>query len=128
MKSYRDLDICQESRQLAIEIHRMTLVLPKFELFEEGGQIRSSSKAVVSAIVEGYGRKRYKQDFTRYLVYSQPECNETMLHLDFLFETGSLNDKALYDDFSERYTRLSKKINSFIQWVDKKWNSFPTSN
>jgi four helix bundle protein len=101
MKSYRDLDIYTESNALAIEIHKMTLSLPKFELYEEGGQIRRSSKSVTAMIVEGYGRSRYKADFIKYLVYSQAECDETILHLDFLFETSSLKDKTKYDIFKD---------------------------
>ncbi len=44
----------------------MSMTLPKFELYEEGSQIRRSAKAVTSLIVEGYGRRRYKQDFIKY--------------------------------------------------------------
>ena len=95
MKSYRDLDIYNDSKKLAIEVHKMTLILPKFELYDEGSQIRRSSKSVTAMIVEGYGRKRYKADFIKYLVYSQAE---TIVHLDFLFETGSMTDKSKYDD------------------------------
>jgi four helix bundle protein len=125
MKSYRDLDIYKDSKQLAIEVHKMTLTLPKFELFEEGGQIRRSSKSVTSMIVEGYGRNRYKADFIKYLVYSHAECDETIVHLDFLFETDSLSDKIKYDDLRNRYDLLSKRINKFIQWVEDNWNEFP---
>ncbi len=63
MKSYRDLEVYKESKRLAIAVHKMTLTLPKFELFEEGGQIRRSSKSVTAMIVEGYGRKRYQRRF-----------------------------------------------------------------
>ncbi len=125
MKSYRELDVYNESKQLAIEIHKMSLSLPKFELYEEGSQIRRSSKAITSAIVEGYGRKRYKQDFIRFLVYAQSECDETIVHLDFLHETESLKETSLYSSFFERYTVLSKKINNFIQWVEDNWNNLP---
>ena len=86
MKSYRDLEIYKTSKQLSIRIHKMSLELPKFEMFEEGSQIRRSSKAVTTSIVEGYGRRRYKADFIRYLVFAQSECDETIVHLDFLFE------------------------------------------
>ena len=122
MKSYRDLDVYKESKQLAIEVHKITLTLPKFELYEEGNQIRRSSKSVAAMIVEGYGRKRYKADFIKYLVYAQAECDETILHLDFLFETESWKDKAKYDDLRGRYDLLSKRINKFIQWVEDNWN------
>jgi four helix bundle protein len=61
--SYRKLEIWQLARDLVIDIHAMTLnKLPKFEMFEEGAQIRKSSKSVKSTIVEGYGRRRYKLD------------------------------------------------------------------
>ena len=126
MKSYRDLDIYNESKKLAIEIHKMTLTLPKFEQFEEGGQIRRSSKSVTTMIVEGYGRNRYKADFIKYLVYSQAECDETIVHLDFLFETESMTDKIKYEDLRSRYDSLSKRINKFIQWVDDNRNEFPS--
>jgi four helix bundle protein len=126
MKSYRDLDIYNDSKKYAIEIHKMSLTLPKFELYEEGGQIRRSSKAVTSMIVEGYGRRRYKADFIKYLVYSQSECDETIVHLDFLFETESLKDNAIYDELKGKYDQLSKRINKFIQWVENNWDDFPS--
>lgn len=125
MKSYRDLEIYQESKRLAIEIHSVSLTLPKFELYEEGSQIRRSSKAVTSAIVEGYSRRRFKADFIRYLVYAQSECDETMVHLDFLFETESLKDSEKYYQLKRDYDSLSKRINKFIQWVEDNLNDFP---
>src|SRR5689334_18981492 len=111
MKSYRDLDIYKDSRRLAVEIHRLSLGLPKFELYEEGSQIRRSSKSVTSSIVEGYGRKRYKADFIKHLIYAQSECDETIVHLDFLFETRSLTSERQYDTLKGNYDSLSKRIN-----------------
>ncbi len=128
MKSYRELEIYTQSKQQATEIHKMSLTLPKFELYEEGSQIRRSSKTVTSLIVEGYGRRRYKAGFIKYLVYAQAECDETIVHLDFLFETNSLPDKVLYDRLSTGYSLLSRKINKFIQWVEDNWNDFPDNN
>ena len=125
MKSYRDLNVFKQSKQLAIEVHEMTLTLPKFEMFEEGSQTRRSAKAVASLIVQGYGR-RYKPDFIKYLVYAQSECDETIVHLEFLFETGSLQNKIFYELIKERYLSLSRQINKFIQWVEKNLNDFPT--
>lgn len=102
----------------------MSVLLPKFKLYEEGSQVRRSSKAVTSMIVEGYGRKRYKADFIKYLVYLQAECDETILHLDFLYETQSFKDSAVYQNLHYEYDILSKRINKFIQWVEANWNDF----
>ena len=119
--SYRKLTIWQLACQLVIDIHKMTLTkLPEFELFEEGGQIRRSIKSVKSNIVEGYGRRRYQAEFIRFLIYSHASCDETTDHLETLFETGSLQDKLLYNDIHERLQTLGKKINLFIQSVERK--------
>jgi len=124
MKSYKDLEIYKESKKLAVEIHKISLSLPKFELYEEGSQIRRSSKAVTSAIVEGFGRRRYKADFIKFLIYGQSECDETILHLDFLFETESFKNMEVYNQIKNEYSMLSKRINTFIQWVENNWNNF----
>ena len=124
MKSYRDLEVYQESKKLAIQIHRISLTFPKFELYEEGSQIRRSSKAVTTLIVEGYSRRRYKADFIKFLTYAQAECDETMVHLDFLFETESFKDEKNYNQIKNDYMALSKLINKFIQWVETNLNDF----
>jgi len=116
--SYKDLDIYTKAHKLMKEVHKMTLTLPKFEMFEEGGQIRRSSKSVKSTMVEGYGRRRYKQDFIKSLIYSLSSCDETQDHLYTLFETESLKDEKLYTHLSEEYDHLGKMISKFIQAVE----------
>ena len=112
--------IWQEARQIVLDIHKMTLnELPRFELYEEGSQIRRSIKSVKSNIVEGYGRRRYKQEFIRFLTYSLASCDETTDHLETLYESESLKDEALYQDLHKRLQILGKKINLFIQSVEK---------
>ena len=118
--SYKKLEIWQIARELVIDIHKMTLCkLPKFEMFEEGKQIRKSIKSVKSTIVEGYGRRRYKQEFIRFLIYAIASNDETTDHLETLFETESLTDQELYHDLSERLDKLGKKLNLFIKSVNK---------
>jgi len=88
-------------------------------MFEEGSQIRRSVKSVRSNIVEGYGRRRYKQEFIKHLVYALGSSDETIDHLETLLETGSLTDKPTFDDLSARLNTLGKKLNNFLQSVEK---------
>jgi four helix bundle protein len=121
MKSYKDLEIYTLSYKLAIQIHKMSLNLPKYELFEEGSQIRRSSKSIVACIVEGYGRRKYKAEFIKYLTYAHASCNETITHLNFIQDThGHLNSDELRD-MIQAYDRLGGKINNFIRYVDEEW-------
>jgi len=122
--SYKNLEIWQLARDLTIEIHKMSLALPKFEQFEEAQQIRRSSKTVRSCIVEGYGRRRYKADFIKFLIYALSSNDETIDHLETLFETASLKDEILYISLHQKLEHLGKKLNNFIQTVERSHNEF----
>jgi len=97
--------------------------LPQFEKFETGSQIRRSVKSVKANIVEGYGRRRYKADFIRFLCYAHASCDETIDHLETLFETGSLTEEYLYQDLHEHLNMLGRKLNRFIQGVESNHRS-----
>jgi len=118
-EGYRKLEIYRLAHKLAVEVHAMTMKLPKFEIYEEGGQIRRSSKSTSTHIVEGYCRRKYKNDFLLYLTRSYAECAESIEHLEFLFETKSLTDEVLFKSLREQYETLSKKIFRFNQSVDE---------
>ena len=112
--SYEKLKVWQLARELVIDIHKMSLELPKFEMYEEGSQIRRSSKSVKSNIVEGFGRRNYKNDYIRFITFALASNDETINHLENLFETESLNNKELYDDLRNKLEIFGKKLNSFL--------------
>lgn len=118
LKSHRDLEIWKMARELVVVVHKMTLEkLPKFEMYEEGSQIRRSSKSISSNIVEGYGRSRYKNDYIKFLTYALASRDETRDHIEMLYETGSLSDKDLFENLRKRYDVLGRSINNFRQRI-----------
>ena len=118
--SYRDLEVWKRASDLSVEIHRMTLCnLPRFEMYEEGALIRRSSKSVRSNIVEGYGRRRYKQDFLRFLCLAESSCDETIDHLETLFDTGSLQDAATYKRLHGKLKELARMIHGLRKSAEK---------
>ncbi len=118
--SYKELEIWGLSRELVISIHELTLQkLPKFEIYETGSQIRRSIKSVKSNIVEGYGRRHYKQEFIHHLIIALASNDETIDHLETLFETKSFSDDLLYNEIHSKLEILGKKLNLFIQAVER---------
>lgn len=121
MSSYKDLEIYQLAFNLSLRVHKATFKLPSFELYEQGSQIRRSSKGIKDAIVEGYGRRRYKPDFVKFLTYSIASCDETLNHV--------LTIKALYPDlidfveFEPEYEKLGRMINNYIKYVEEHWKT-----
>lgn len=121
---YKKLDIYKISFDLFIKTHRASFSLPKYELYELGSQLRRASDSVVTNIVEGYGRNRYKADYIKFLVTAHASNNETICHLSKII--------ILYPDISQEfellqteYDILGAKINKYIQYVESNWNNFP---
>ena len=119
MKSYRDLDIYQTAYRLAIEVHKVSMELPRYELYEQGSQVRRSSKSIKDTIAERYGRKIYKDEFIRFLIFAQASCDEVISQLEMISDIYFKNNplKSLIDE----YKVLGKKIYTFIQYVRKNW-------
>ncbi|MBD0725633.1 four helix bundle protein [Flavobacterium sp. L1I52] len=120
MKSYKDLDIYTIGMELFYKTHTLSLQLPKYELYELGSQIRRSSDSVVINIVEGYGSRRYKNDFIKFLVYSHASNLETLNHIKKiinLYPNLSEEMKLLY----EKYDLVGAKIFSFLKYIEEHW-------
>ena len=125
--SYKQLKVYQDAKKLAVSIHRMTLnEWPRFEMYEEGQQIRRSAKSVAANIVEGYGRRRYKNQFILYLTYAIASLDETKCHLEILLDTGSLAQNR----FSSLYPQsedLGRRLYRFRESVIRQHHAQPSS-
>lgn len=118
MKSYKDLDIYNLAFQYALEVHKLSMDLPKFEVYEQGSQIRRSSKSIKDNIVEGYGRRTYKQDFIKHLVYAHASLLECISQLEMIDQLYNIPEAT---DLKDKYEILGAKIYSFIKYVEKEW-------
>jgi four helix bundle protein len=115
MKSYHDLEIYILAFDLSVRLRKATLALPNPDKYEVGGQIRRSSQTIKDTIVEGYGRRRYKADFIKYLVYSHASLLEACSQAEFL--EVSYPD-AGWKDFADELDKLGVKIHNFILYVE----------
>lgn len=119
MSSYKDLDIYKTAFELSLKVHKLSLDLPSFELYEQGSQIRRSSKSIKDQIVEGYGRRKYKADFIKFLVYAQASNDECFNQINTII--AIYPQKEGWNALKEEYEILGMKINKFIQYVESNW-------
>lgn len=118
-QSYKDLEVYTLGKALAIKVHKLTIEeLPKFEIYEEGSQIRRSSKSIVANLVEGFGRRKYLNEFIRFITYAIASCDETKVHLEMLYETESI-PKEDFESLCQRYEELGAKLYNFREAVTK---------
>src|SRR5574341_400788 len=114
IRSFRDLRVYQRSFELALEIHKATQKFPAYERIELGSQLRRAAMSIPLNIAEGYGRKRFPEDFKRFLVMALGSCNEVSVQLDFVHKLKYLDDAA-WTYFQKEYTEVGKGINKLIQ-------------
>ena len=66
---------------------------------------------------QGYGRRRYKQEYILFIVFVLCSNDETIDHLEILYETKSLIDKTIYEAIHKNLNILGIKINNFLSAV-----------
>ena len=120
MKSYKDLSIYQTAFQLAKEVHVLSFKMPKYEIYELGSQARRSAQSIRANIVEGYGRRKYKADFIKFLVYADGSLLETESHLNMISELYTIEGISV---IIEKYNQPGKQLNKFIQYVEINWRT-----
>lgn len=120
--SYRQLEIYTSSLELFYVVHGLSLKLPKYELYELESQIRRSANSVSTNIVEGYGRRRYKADFMKFLIYAHSSSDETISHLEKLYHLYP-HVMADYSQLKAQYEKLGSKISAFIKYVENSWRT-----
>jgi four helix bundle protein len=121
MPTYKELEIYKTAFDLSIKVHHLSLKLPGFERYEQGSQIRRSSKSIKDQIAEGYGRRAYKADFIKFLIYAQASNDECTNQIETII--ALYPEHQGWKELKEAYDRLGKQINKFIQYVEKNWRT-----
>jgi four helix bundle protein len=119
-RPHEKLEVYQMAHALATRVHAVTLKLPKYELYEEGSQLRRSSKSVSSQIVEGHALRRYKAEYLHYLARSYGSAEESIEHLRFLLASGSacrVEDECRV--LIGEYAVLCRRLFNYMQAVEK---------
>jgi four helix bundle protein len=122
IERYEDLKVYQKAYAESLELHRLTLRFPQYELHELGGQMRRASKSIAMNIAEGYGRRSTLQEFKRFLGMALGSCDEVHVQLNYCRDLNYIKQEE-YDIHKEAYTEIGKMLNSMLQ----KWN-YPNSN
>ena len=116
-KSFRDLDVYQESLALSLEIHEFAKTLPTEERYVLADQMRRASRSVPANISEAWRKRRYKAAFIAKLSDSETEGAEMQCWLDFALKAEFMN-QSIYQDFDTRYERIIAQLVTMIEGAD----------
>lgn len=119
IRTYRDLEVYQQSYVAALEVSRITKAFPCFEQLELGRQLRRSARSVPANIVEGWAKRSSPAEFKRYLQNALGSCAETKLWLEMAKDEGYLSLEK-YKEMDTRYGEIAAKLTKL--W--KQWRTF----
>ena len=91
IRSAKDLDVYQQSYELAMQIFELSRSFPSGERFALTGQIRRSSRSVCMNLREAWAKRRYEAHFISKLTDCDGENSETDTSLDFAKDCGYIS-------------------------------------
>lgn len=107
-KSFRELDVWQKAKTLAVAAYRFTDTLPKDEKFGLTQQIRRASIAVAANIAEGHGRDHLREKIQFYAV-ARSSAGEVEAEIEVALELGR-GDQAVGIDGIKKADEVQRML------------------
>ena len=114
--SFTDMPVWKKAHQLAIEIFKLTVGLPRSEDYGLISQIRKSSNGVAACIAEGFGRSTNK-DKSNFYIIARGSSFETQNHLLYGKNVGYFENQII-QQFLNEYTELIYELNKLIKSLE----------
>lgn len=115
IKSFTDMDAWQKANELAIEVFKLTVSLPRSEDYALTSQIMKSSNSVSGNIAEGFGR-RTKKDKSYFYTIARGSAFETQSHFKYGNGVGYFTDEDTNRLFTE-YEELIHQLNKIMKAI-----------
>ncbi|TXE09765.1 four helix bundle protein [Seonamhaeicola algicola] len=117
MKSYRDLDVCEEARKLVSIVYASTQEYPKEEIYGIVSQMRRCAISIPSNIAEGCGRQSSKETI-HFLYISRGSLYELETQSFLSKDLNFLSEEKL-NKILEQIEACMKLLNGFINYYKK---------
>ena len=112
-RSFKDLEVYKQSRDLAYRIFEMTKGFPPEEKYSLTDQIRRSSRSVGAQLAESWGKRKYENHFILKLTDADAEQYETQHWIEVSYESKYI-DANTRNDLINRCEAVGKMLNSMI--------------
>ena len=113
MQDFRNLDVWQNARQLALQVYGATGGMPPEERYGLTSQLRRAAMSIPANIAEGSGRQS-DADFKRFLHNAMGSAAELESHLLITHDLRFLDDTT-FETLTARLTSTTRMLNALIQ-------------
>ena len=119
IKTYKDLNVFQESYKLALDVSKAAKRFPPPEQFELVKQLRRAARGIPANIVEGWAKRSSAAEFKRFLTVAIGSCDECKFWLEMSRDEGYLSAVECHT-LMNRFNVVGAMLKSL--W--KHWQSF----
>ena len=114
MGNYNKMEVWKESRDLAVEIYKITGKGPISNDYSFRDQIRRSAISIPSNLAEGE-ESLFEKVSIKFFGIASGSLAELRTQIDIAGRIGYL-DKSTFEDLSNSMIKLSRRINKLIQY------------
>ncbi|MBZ4191170.1 four helix bundle protein [Niabella beijingensis] len=117
VKHFEDLEIWQEARRLAKEIHTISVETDLKNEYRLKDQIKAAIGSLMDNVAEGFERNG-NGEFRHFLSIAEGSLGETRSQLYRIFDFGYINE-GKFLQLKSALESLSGRINAFINYLNK---------
>ena len=117
MQDYRKLQAFELADQLALEVYKITLLIPDDERFGLIAQLRRAAVSTASNIVEGCGRDG-RNELLHFLSMAHGSAHEVAYQLSLAYRLRYFNDQQ-YNSIRNLAERTPRAIYGLMQKIKR---------
>ncbi|ANW96198.1 four helix bundle protein [Wenyingzhuangia fucanilytica] len=115
--NFRELEIWKESKDLSIQVYKITRNFPREEVYGITSQICRASVSIPSNIAEGAGRNSNK-DFSRFINIALGSAFELETQLIIALELEYIS-KEDFENLINNLQMIQRKLSGFNKYLQK---------
>lgn len=116
MRNWKELQVAQKARQLALDVYACTSSFPDSERFGLVSQLRRASVSIGSNIAEGCGRDS-DRELVRYMTIANGSTSEVEFQLSLARDLNFIEEEK-YAQIDASIREVGKMLTAFIRAVE----------
>ena len=115
VKRFEDLEVFKRAYKVSLEIHRVSLELPKVEQYALVDQIRRASKSICANLAEGFSKQSHsKADFRRYIMMTMGSADEMRVWIRYCLDLKYI-DSERWEAWRDEYEQIAKMLQGLVK-------------
>jgi four helix bundle protein len=114
---FEDLEVFKRGYKVSLEIHQISLGMPKVEQYGLAEQMRRASKSICANLAEGFGKQSLsKTEFKRFIKMGIGSADEMRVWLRYCLDLGYI-DQITWQRLRNEYEAVAKMLQGLASSV-----------